>query len=254
MSEQTFTPGRVVWRELMTTDAKSAKAFYSELFGWKIETVPMGPGMNYDMVKVGDKPVGGLWQVEPGNPGPSLFMSYVSVPDVDKAAKIAVENGGKIVHGPNDIPNVGRFAVLADSAGAMIVAFKSSQGDPTPAMPKTGEFCWETLSTPDTAKAEAFYSKVFGWKLTQGGDVNMPVFSADGTQQGMVADMQKAENVPPNWLTYVVVDKIETARDRVTKLGGNVVVPLIEIPKVGRIAVITDPTGASLGLFQDLPR
>src|SRR5690349_13409615 len=94
MSQQKFTPGRFVWRELMTTDAKKSRAFYSELFGWQINTVPMGPGMNYDMVKAGTKEMGGMWQVEPGNPGPSLFMSYISVDDVDATAKRATENGG----------------------------------------------------------------------------------------------------------------------------------------------------------------
>jgi hypothetical protein len=250
MSEQKFTPGRVVWRELMTTDVKKAQAFYSELFGWKFEPYFMGPGMNYEMVKVGDKTQGGLWQIEEGKPGPSLWMSYVSVDDVDAAAKWAVDNGGKIAHGPSDIPNIGRFAVVADFAGAMILPFKSVQGDPPPgAMPQKGEFCWETLSTTDLERAESFYEKVFGWKVMKN-ETGIPVFSVDGTPQGMVADLQKAENFPPNWMTYVVVDKIETATEHATKLGGNVLVPLIEIPKIGRIGMIADPTGAPLGLYQ----
>jgi predicted enzyme related to lactoylglutathione lyase len=249
MSEQKFTPGRFVWRELMTTDAKKSRAFYSELFGWHIKTVPMGPGMNYEMINVGSKEKGGMWQVEPGNPGPSLFMSYISVDDVDATAKRATENGGKIVHGPNDIPNVGRFVVLADFAGAIFVAFKSLQGDPTPGMPGKGEFCWETLSTPDVARAEQFYNKVLGWKVMKNMD-GIPVFTTDGTRDGMVADFQKAENFPPNWTTYVVVDKIESANERATQLGGRVLVPLVEVPNVGRISMIADPVGAPLGLFQ----
>jgi hypothetical protein len=249
MSEQKFTPGRVVWRELMTKDLKRAQAFHSELFGWKFETFNMGPGMNYDMVKLGDKSFGGLWQIEPGNPSPSTWMSYVSVADVDAVAKLAVDNGGKVVHGPGDIPTVGRFVVVADFAGAMICAFKSLQGDPTPAMPKQGEFCWETLSTTDLDRAEAFYGKVFGWKVMKNME-GISVFSVDGTPQGMVADLQKAQSFPPNWMTYVVVDKIEPATERASKLGGKVLVPLIEIPKVGRIGLISDPTGAPLGLYQ----
>ncbi|HEX8704622.1 MAG TPA: VOC family protein [Myxococcaceae bacterium] len=251
MSEQKFTPGRVVWRELMTTDVKRARAFYSELLGWKYEAYNMGPGMNYEMVKVGDKTIGGLWQLEPGNPGPAVWMSYVSVDDVDAVAKRAVENGGKIAHGPSDIPNIGRFAVVADFAGAMILPFKSLDGDPPMGMPAPGEFCWETLSTTDMARAESFYEKVFGWKVMKNMD-GIPVFSVDGTPQGMVGDLQKAENFPPNWMTYVVVDKIETMTERATKLGGSVLVPLIEIPKVGRIGLIADPMGAPLGLYQGL--
>jgi predicted enzyme related to lactoylglutathione lyase len=251
MSEKKFTPGRVVWRELMTTDAAKARAFHGELFGWKFETIQMGPDMNYDMAKVGEQLVCGLWQTEPGNPGPSQWMSYVSVQDVDAAAKAAVDNGGKVVHGPGDIPNIGRFAVVTDFAGAVINPFKSLDGDPEPAMPKTGEFCWETLSTTDMDRAEDFYAKVFGWKTMKNME-GIPVFSTDGTPQGMVADLQKAENFPPSWMTYVVVDKIEPATERASRLGGKVLVPLIEIPKVGRIALIADTTGAPLGLYQAL--
>lgn len=251
MSEQTFTPGRFVWRELMTTDAAKAKAFFSELFGWHIKTVPMGPGMNYDMINVGSREKGGLWQVEPGNPGPSLFMSYVSVKDVDATAKLATENGGKIVHGPDDVPNVGRFVVLADFAGALFVAFKSLQGDPAPVMPQKGEFCWETLSTPDVARAEQFYGKVFGWKVMRN-QPGISVFTTDGTPEGMVADLQQAENFPPNWMTYVAVDKVEAITERATQLGGKVLVPVFEIPNIGRIAMIADPMGAPLGLYQSL--
>jgi len=249
MSEK-VTPGRVVWRELMTKDVKRAQAFYGELFGWKFEAFDMGPG-NYDMVKVGEKSVGGLWQMKPDMPGPSMWMSYVWVTDVDAAAKRAVDSGGKVVHGPGDIPNVGRFAVLTDFAGAMVCAFKPAPEEAQPlAMPKAGEFCWETLSTTDLARAEDFYGKVFGWKAMK--DNGIPVFTLDGTPRGMVADLQEARNFPPNWMTYVVVDKVEPATERASRLGGNVLVPLIEIPQVGRIGLIADPTGAPLGLYQPL--
>lgn len=56
--------------------------------------------------------------------------------------------------------------------------------------------------------------------------------------------------MPAMWLTYVVVEALEAARSRAERLGGQVVAPLIEVPKVGRIAVIADPTGGHFGLFQ----
>lgn len=249
MSEM-VTPGRVVWRELMTKDVKRAQGFYGELFGWKFEAFNMGPGMDYDMVKLGEKSIGGLWQMKPDMSEPSMWMSYVWVPDVDAAAKSAVANGGKVVHGPADIPNIGRFAMLADFAGAMVCAFKPTDEEAQPLSMKTGEFCWETLSTTDLARAEDFYAKVFGWKAMK--DNGIPVFTLDGTPRTMLADLQKAANFPPNWMTYVVVDKVEPATERASRLGGNVLVPLIEIPKVGRIGLIADPTGAPLGLYQPL--
>ncbi|MDY7230136.1 VOC family protein [Hyalangium rubrum] len=249
MSEKRFTPGRVTWRELMTLDSQRAKAFYGELFGWTFVPFDLGPdGGNYEGIKLGEKLIGGIWEIRKGESPTSIFMSYVSVKDVDAAAKRAQENGGQVAHGPKDIPNMGRFAVLMDSDNAVIIAYQDLNGDPEPAMPKAGEFCWETLSTNDVERAKAFYSKVFGWQARsfQGG---MSVFGVDDTPEGAVADIEKAQNMPPQWFTYVVVDRIETARDKAAKLGAQVLVPLVEVPNIGRIAMIVDPTGAPLGLF-----
>ena len=66
------------------------------------------------------------------------------------------------------------------------------------------------------ARAEPFYEKVFGWQVMRNME-GIPVFSVDGTPQGMVADLQKAENFPPHWITYVVVDQIEPATERASK-------------------------------------
>lgn len=250
MSQTQYTHGRVVWRELMTNDAAKARAFYGELFGWKFESHEMGPGMNYEVILLGDKQLGGFWQMGPQQDDPSTWMSYVSVPDVDAAAKIATDNGGQVVHGPSDIPNVGRCVVVVDFAGAMVVPFRDNQGDPPPEMPKLGEFCWETLSTSDEARARDFYGKLFGWTPMQSNGGGIPVFTRNGTPQGMVADLEKAKNFPPSWLTYVVVETIESACERATRLGGKVLVPRVEVPSVGRTAMIADPSGARLGLFQ----
>jgi len=245
-------PGRVQWRELMTTDVERAKAFYGPLLGWTFKTEDMGGGFLYTLVHVGDKQIAAAYERMPEMEGvPPHWASYVSVPDVDAACATAKAHGGQVPREPMDVPNVGRMAPVVDPDGAVIWPYRSSDelGDTPPGQPATGEFCWETLVTRDVARAKSFYGALFGWKAE---DAPMPVFSVDGTPEGMVADFQKAETMPPAWLTYVVVDELAAARDRAAALGGTILVPQVDVPTVGSFALVADPTGAVLGLFEGL--
>lgn len=245
MSE--YRPGVFVWRELMTPDAQKARAFYAELLGWTYQDVPMGD-VTYTLVHKGEAQIAGIMEMK-DSPHPPHWMSYVSVEDVDAAAKRAGENGGTVAVAPQDIPNIGRFAVIGDPDHAYVSLFKSADGDAPARQPGVGEFCWETLSTNDIERAKSFYGAVVGWKVGRGPDgSDITVFTTSGGTQ--VADVQKAEGFPPMWMTYVIVEKLEDANARAEKLGGTIVVPLIEVPQVGRISVMRDPTGAHLGLFE----
>lgn len=240
--------GRVQWRELMTTDVERAKSFYGALLPWTFKSEEMGGGFVYTLIHVGDKQIAGMYARMPGMEGvPPHWASYVSVPDVDAACKAAKDHGGHIPREPMDLPDVGRMAPIVDPDGAVIWAYRSStHGDTPPGRPATGEFCWETLTTRDVARAKTFYGAVFGWKAK---DAPMPVFSVDDTPEGMVADFQKVEGTPPAWITYVVVDNLAASRDRAAQLGGKVLVPNVDVPDVGSFALVADPTGAALGLF-----
>lgn len=114
--------GAFSWFELMTTDSEGAKEFYSKLFGWETEEMPM-EDMNYTVVKVGEEPVGGIMTTPPQAEGtPPNWGGYVTVDDVDATARKAEELGAKILVPLTDIPNVGRFFVLQDPQGAIISA------------------------------------------------------------------------------------------------------------------------------------
>ena len=114
--------GAFSWSELMTTDVEGARKFYSNLFGWKTEEMPM-ENMKYTIVKVGEEGVGGIMPIPPQAQGsPPNWGVYVTVDNIDATAKKAKELGGKVLVPPTDIPNVGRFAVLQDPQGAVISA------------------------------------------------------------------------------------------------------------------------------------
>lgn len=122
MEEHFKKHGAFSWCELITTDVKAAKAFYTKLFGWGLEDMNMGD-MTYTVVSAGEKPIGGIMNTSPEAQGmPPAWGSYVTVDDVDATAKMAEDLGGKVLMKPQDIPEVGRFCVIQDPQGAIISA------------------------------------------------------------------------------------------------------------------------------------
>lgn len=112
--------GAFSWNELMTSDVDGAKKFYSELLGWSMQDVPTCD-MNYTMAKSGDTEVAGIMDIpEDFSSMPPAWGSYVTVGNVDVQSALAEKLGGKIVLAPQDIPEVGRFAVISDPQGAIL--------------------------------------------------------------------------------------------------------------------------------------
>ncbi len=250
MAEARWSPGMFVWRELMTDDAERARRFYGELFGWTWKGEEVGGGHAYWIASHGGRQVAGMMPKPPGPPMPTAWSSYVLVDDVDAAARRCAAAGGRVLREPGDIPDVGRFAVLADPWGAVVFPFRAAgEESPPPALPPpAGTFCWETLVTPEPAKAIAFYGKVIGFGTGRTPSGEGTVLTAG---DAMVADVQPARPGGPSyWATYVAVDGAEATRDRAVRLGGKVIVPRVDVPKVGVVSFVADPSGAALGLFE----
>lgn len=124
--------GSFVWNELAATDVEKAKAFYAETLGWTFEEFALPDGA-YWVAKSGDKMVGGLGGLETGSlPGTtSYWFSFIEVEDLDARLAKAVELGATVIRPAEDVPNVGRVAVLRDPAGAAIgwmTSLKPDQG------------------------------------------------------------------------------------------------------------------------------
>jgi predicted enzyme related to lactoylglutathione lyase len=116
------THGAFSWSELMTSEPEAALRFYTALLGWSTQKMAM-PGGDYHVLKVGETSVGGLMAIPPEAKAggmPPNWGCYVTVDDVDATARKAVELGGKVVHCPQDIPGVGRMAVIVDPQGAAL--------------------------------------------------------------------------------------------------------------------------------------
>jgi predicted enzyme related to lactoylglutathione lyase len=251
-------PGKFVWFEHVSKEPRKAQAFYGEVLGWKVTPFSMG-NSTYEMIVTGEKldtMIGGYAAPE-GKGTPPHWISYVSVEDVDAAAKAAAANGGRIVEAPHDIPTVGRTARIADPQGAEICPFKSNGGDPpdTP-NPPGSSFCWNELHTSDPARALSFYEKVLGFShrsQDMGPSGTYYILSKGGIERGGVFGDAPA-GAPANWLPYVVTGDADATTSRARKLGATICAGPADIPGVGRFAVFTDPTGASIAILQPLPR
>ena len=114
--------GAFGWFELMTTDVAAAKEYYGKLFGWEYEEVPMDGGDPYTLVKVDGKPVAGMMgQPDECRGMPPCWDIYISVDNADDTVKMVTENGGKVLRPVCEIPDMGRFAVVQDPQGAVLM-------------------------------------------------------------------------------------------------------------------------------------
>ena len=114
------------------------------------------------------------------------------------------------------------------------------------------DVCHVELATTDPEKAKSFYRTVFAWAM-EDVDVEGSPYTLVQTPDGINGGLMKSpnENVPTNWLPYVQVDDIEATLGRVEELGGKVAVGKTKISDfIGHFAVIHDPTGATLGIFE----
>ena len=122
-----------------------------------------------------------------------------------------------------------------------------------------GRFIWYELMTPDVAGAKAFYGPVLGWTFEEmdGGGMAYTIASV-GPGAGVaglmaLSDELKSAGVPPNWSAYVDVDDVDAALQKVKALGGAVEMEPMDIPGVGRFAVIADPGGAAIAVMTPAP-
>ncbi len=241
--------GKFVWHDLMTPKPEDAKRFYGELFGWRIWKGEHG---EYLHISVGERDIGGIMEAKP--PQPTAWLAYVAADKVDDAVARATAAGGRVFVPPTDIPHVGRFAVVADPRGAVYAPFQSLHGIPDEERtPGNGEFCWDELLTDDPQASLAFHEKVWGWTHDA---MEMPGFGTYHVLKRGTHNVGGLMKSPPGgppmayWLSYVAVASTDDTVARAKKLGGAVHAPPMDIPNVGRFAVLADNTGATFAILQ----
>ena len=246
--------GAFVWYELMTTDTKAAEAFYDDVVGWTSADSGM-PDANYTLFKTNGLRVAGLMTM-PENALkmniPPAWLGYVGVDDVDAAATKLAKLGGTVHRQPDDIPGVGRFAVVADPHGAVFALFRGDGDMPDIKQMDPGSIGWHELMAGDLATELPFYQEMFGWKKDEGidmGDMGIyQLFAHDGAQIGGMMTKPATVPAPPYWGFYFNVDALDAAIARSTAKGGKVVNGPMEVPGGAWVVNCVDPQGAYFNL------
>jgi predicted enzyme related to lactoylglutathione lyase len=112
-----------------------------------------------------------------------------------------------------------------------------------------GTFSWAELATSDADGAKAFYTSVFGWDYDDNETGGGPVYSMAQREGKPVAALFASEQ-PPHWNCYVTVASADDAAAKAAELGGKVVATAFDVMDAGRMAVIADPQGAALCLWE----
>jgi predicted enzyme related to lactoylglutathione lyase len=247
MAERTsYPPGTFSWAELATSDAESAKAFYTRVFGWSYDDNPVSDGSVYSMALRDGKHVAAVF----GSAEPPHWNCYVTVASADETAARAGELGASVVAPPFDVMDVGRMAVIADPVGAMLCLWEPREHIGAGLVNTPGAMTWNDLLTPDPAGSAKFYGDLFGWTTEEmeGSGGYRVIRNGERTNGGLMPIGPQMGSTPPNWMPYFGHEDVDRLVEEVGDLGGQVFNGPLQLPS-GRIAVIGDPQGAVFAVW-----
>jgi predicted enzyme related to lactoylglutathione lyase len=251
-------PGTPNWIDLMSPDVDASKAFYAAVFGWDMSDEFDDDGNRiYTMCRVDGKNVAGIGGQPPGMPEgmPPVWNSYVSVADAEATTGAAVGAGGSVMMPPMQVMEAGTMAILSDPTGAAFSIWQPGQHIGIELGNEPNTLTWNELMTRDLDSAKEFYGKVFGWTYDV---MEMPTGPYNvieggengglGALMGMPPDVP--EQVPNHWGVYFAVASVDDSIAKVETAGGQVVMPPMDIPGVGRMTVVHDTAGGAFSLMQ----
>ena len=242
--------GRFAWHDLMTTDLERARAFYTELFDLRTEAVDLGDEGTYTMLVREGRAFGGILPLAADQGIPSHWLGYATVDDLDTALERTRVTGGTVALSGRELPDTGRFSVVVDPEGAALALFEPF-GD-GPAEPP-GVMVWNQLLTRRPVAVQPFYRDVLGWSMRRHEAEGIGEFWLFYRGEDEIAGvLQMPEGSPAGafWLPYVGVDDVDAAAVWAEELGATTHVQPVDLPDVGRYAVLADPTGATIALFK----
>ena len=247
--------GKLVWADLVTPDPNAARRFYAELFGWTFTSIGSGKGA-YALAHIDGAAIAGIVgrANEAGERSRSRWIPFMSVPDVSATEHAVSHAGGKALVATRTIPARGTLALFADPEGAVFGALNSTSGDPGDYLPDVGDWIWAQLLSRDADKAAGFYAGLAGYTPVEAGSSATSrnlLLTRDGYARASILQIPAGhDELRPDWLLYVRVADVRKTSASAERLGARVLVAVNPELYQGRVAVISDPGGAPVGLLQ----
>jgi predicted enzyme related to lactoylglutathione lyase len=250
-------PGAFCWVELATSDQNAAKQFYSSLFDWSPDDMPMGPGDFYTIFKRDGRSAGAAYTMRPDEAAlgiPPHWNLYIAVENADAATHRATLLGGKAITQAFDVFTAGRMAVLQDPTGAIFQVWQANQSIGIEVLGEPNSFGAADLSTQDRHKARKFYEDLFGWTMSTGETKDdssyLHIMNGGKYIGGILPASFVNPNVPANWMPYFVVANCDETTAKAQQMNAKVFMAPMNVDKTVRIAILADPQGAVFALFQ----
>jgi predicted enzyme related to lactoylglutathione lyase len=247
MGERTsYSPGTFSWAELATSDAGAAKAFYTALFAWEYDDVPIGDGQVYSMAARDGHVVAALFSSSEPSPH---WNCYVTVASADSATARAGELGANVAAEPFDVMDAGRMATVVDPTGAALCLWEPRSNIGAALVNTPGALTWNDLLTPNPDAAAKFYGELLGWTTEELPNAEGYRVIRNGDRvNGGIMPADPAGNTPASWIPYFGHEDVDHLIEAVDGLGGRVLNGPVRMPQ-GSIAVIGDPAGATFAVW-----
>ena len=255
MNPQGIPAGAPCWIDLLTSDMKKSREFYTALFGWSYDVGDEEKYGGYTMAFKDGKSVAGLMQSrEDGDGYPDMWTTYLRVDDIAATIGAAKSAGAMVYMEPMDVPEQGKMAMLGDPSGASIGLWEFGGHTGFQLHEENGAAAWHELHSKDYAAAVSFYRDVFGLDTSVMSD--SPEFRYTNLVEGekelagiMDAAAFLPDEVPSNWQLYFQTDDVDAAIASALALGATIINPAEDSP-YGKVAGLSDCTGAMFKLVQ----
>ncbi|MBT2520748.1 VOC family protein [Arthrobacter sp. ISL-28] len=254
-----ITPGAPCWIDLMTSSTDTAKQFYGELFGWDFQTGDQEKYAGYITAHKNGKKVAGIMQKQEDQATmPDTWSTYLRTDDVTATAAAVTANGGQVYMEPMDVPEQGHMAFFGDPSGAAVGVWQPREMRGYELVAEPGTAAWHELHTKEYDTAVKFYQEVFGWDTDVMSDTPEFRYTTLGAGREAKAGIMDASSylpaeVPSKWEVYFAVEDADAAIDKAVSMGASLVDGPDDTP-FGRLATLTDPTGAMFKIIADTAR
>jgi predicted enzyme related to lactoylglutathione lyase len=243
--------GKLVWVDLVTTDPEKAVAFYSTVFGWQAQY--FSDEKYIEMSRDGRLVCSVvLYEDEEAEDGDARWLVSISVDDIDDATQRAADNGGSVLESPTDLPDRGRYSVISDSQGAVLMLLRATGGDPVDDLILVDEWAWAELWTNDTDEAESFYKSLAGYdslRLPDASGGERILLGSDGKARATIVSLPW-DDVEPNWIPYIPVSNVADTLQRIDDAGGALLVKSDDSDGSPEVAIVVGPTGGVFAIQQ----
>jgi len=120
-----------------------------------------------------------------------------------------------------------------------------------------GTFVWNELATTDVVKAKSFYADTLGWEFEE---FPLPegiywIAKSNGKLVGGIGDINTVANYGSKlsaWFSFIEVDDVDARVEKAISAGAEIIQPAVDVPTVGRVVILRDPTGATIGLMTSI--